>query len=229
MKKVIMSLAVASSSLFAQNAFSQEITWELVKAQSSGSGVSCTNDSVQALGAGEDMSLVFDSMNVNLIAGENTKTRVQYGTCYVFLKMTIPQGHSILANSSSLIGGITKDKGAYGYVDVVATMTRSVATPKHPFRSIIPIGPVLHTHRDLFSSESLNEPLFELSKSKALSTNDKKTLCKLTQTKPAQIGMFVQLSVAGVRTKGTQTNIIGIDTLDSRLDLALKAEACPAH
>jgi hypothetical protein len=227
MKSFILSIAGALSLTLAHEAMAAEVTWELIKAQSTGHGLSCADDTVQMGSAGQDMSLAFQNMTVNMPANGNVKTYAQNGTCFVFIKLTVPKGYSLSSNSSSLFGGVTKDVGTVGYIDLVSTVTRRPANPAHPFVGLAPIGPAVHIVRSFAPNVAINEPLLQMSKTQELGVATKNIICSLTKSGPVELGMFVQLSVAGARAKTSQTNIIAVDNIDSHLNLGLTTAICP--
>ena len=127
-----LSAVVVASMFVSQYAGAVDLGWELLAAKSVGKGVSCSENSTQLASAGEDAGLFFSNMNIDMPANANVGTNVQYGTCYVFLKFTVPQGYAVSSYQSGVLGGVIKDIGASGYVDVVSTITRHPADPVKP-------------------------------------------------------------------------------------------------
>lgn len=222
-----LSAVVITSMFVTQYAAGAELGWELLAAKSVGKGVSCAENTTQLANAGQEVALFFTNMNVDMPANANVGTNLQFGTCYVFLKFTVPQGYSISSNQSGVIGGVTKDIGTSGYIDVVSTITRQPANPEKPFVGLVPFGPLNHMFKAFNGLTAVNNPLFELTKSSPLTKHDKKVVCRLTKDGPKDLGMFVQISIAGTRKNSSKTNIIAIDNFDNKVGLGLKADLCP--
>jgi hypothetical protein len=224
-----LSAIVIASMFVSQNAGAVELDWELLAAKSVGKGVSCSENTTQLASAGQDAGLFFSKMNIDMPANANVGTNLQFGTCYVFLKFTVPQGYSVSSSQAGVLGGVIKDVGASGYVDVVSTITRRPADPVKPFVGMAPFGPLIHLFKAFTAVTAVNNPLFELTKTSPLTKHQKNVVCGLTKNGPTDLGMFVQISLAGTRKNSSKTNIIAIDNFDSHVGLGLKEDLCTGH
>jgi hypothetical protein len=221
------NLVMIALGLTAKIATAGELQWQFLGASSFGHGLSCATDNVTVSSAGNDLSIVYgSSMAVNLPAGEQPKVHALWGHCLVFLKLTVPAGETITRTQASVIGGVEKDKGAYGYVTAITYLTQKVARSINPFIPGAPLGPVLYLNREMLHRETLSEPLFVMNQSRDLSVAQKKSICRLTADKSTELGMTIRLAVAAVRPNASKTAIINVDTVDRHLDLAMNTESC---
>lgn len=228
MNRLLKAIIFTLVSTMSQSALANELEWRLVDAASRGhGGVVCDNNSVAMTSAGNDVSLVLSNMNISMPAGELPGVRSQWGTCFVHLSVKIPQGYTIASNQTSLLGGILKDSGVSGYLDVVTTFSRRRPLGISPYiLGVSPIGPITHIYRPLKYGEDINEPLFDLTKSARFSRSQKQTICRLTAKQPAEIGYFVQISLAASRSSSQRSAIINIDNMDGHFNLQTSTEAC---
>jgi hypothetical protein len=229
MKRLIKALIVTLSTTLGQVAVANELEWRLVSAASRGiGGISCDKNSVELTSAGTDVSLIMKNMNISMPAGEFPRLKYQWGTCFVHLSVKIPQGFTIKSNQTSLMGGILKDKGPTGYLDVVTTFNQRRPLGMSPFvLGASPIGPVTNIYRALKYKDEIDEPLFDLTRTVSFSNSQKISLCRLTAKQPAEIGYFVQLSLAASRSNSQQNAIVNIDNLDGHFTMQTSVEACP--
>ena len=221
--RFLLSLSLLSVPNFA---VAGELEWEFLGASGFGNGLGCTKDDVTVAAAGNDLSIIYSKMNVTLPAGGPSTAKTQSGQCLVFLKVTVPTGETITQTQASVIGGIEKDQGVYAYITAISYLTKKVARLIHPHLPGVPFGPVLYLNRVMLPRDAINEPLFQMDQAKDLNKVHKKSICKMTATKPAEFGMTIRLAVAAVRPKTDKTAIINVDTVDGHLDLAMNTEAC---
>lgn len=224
-----IKFAMFTAALIAsQTAMASELEWRLVSAASRGfGGVSCDTNSVSLTSAGNDVSLVMSTMNITMPAGEQAKIRSQWGSCFVHLSVKIPQGYTISTNQTTLLGGILKDSGASGYLDVVSMFTQRRRLGLSPFVVGAPaLGPVNHIYRGLRFQEEINEPLFDLNKTSTFTRSQKMDVCRLTAKQPAELGYYVQISLAASRSYKLPNVIMNLDNLDGHFNLQTNAEAC---
>lgn len=231
MKLFLRTLIIAASTLLPQVAFAGEVQWKFVGASSIGNGIQCSKSSTEYSSAGNDLSLLLPQMNISMPAGAKPNIKSQWGTCFILFKVTVPQGETIVTTSSTLIGGILKDKGVQGYIDAVTMLTQQKTWQTNPYVGFVPFafGSAIHLQRNMNSFEQINEPLFEMTKSQNLSPAAKKQLCKLTLARPAELGLYIRLSVAATRRSTSTSAIIKIDSMDQHFDLSMRSEACPVN
>ncbi|MCX6119096.1 MAG: hypothetical protein NT027_16285 [Proteobacteria bacterium] len=220
---VAYSLAASFS---ASAAFAQELDWKIVKTRSVGKGVSCDPNSMQIIQAGGDMTLIFNEMRVDLPAGVSPKQKSEWGSCNVGLNLTIPKNYYITSASSSVVGGVEKDKGTHGYIDARTYLVRRLPTILDPVNGGGPFGKILHAQRIFRHNEIINEPLLVISDNKDFKAKHVKQMCDWTKNNDASIGMLVNLSVAGQRMNSSKTIIVSADNIDSHFDLGLKLDKC---
>lgn len=210
----------------AQIAIANDLEWTFVGAKSRGNGPGCDTKSVLMTSAGNDVAVVMTKMNINMPAGQLPRVRSQWGTCYIYMNVKIPQGYTITNSKTSLVGGLIKDSGVSGYVDIVSGINYRNYSLIRWIPGLSPIGPVTHIFRNLKSNEDLNEPLFEMTKDATFNKAQKNRICRLTANRPVELGYYIQISAAATRNSSQRSAIINLDNLDGHLNLAASAEAC---
>jgi hypothetical protein len=227
MIRYVRHLSTAALFVISQSLFASDIQWQYLGAASFGQGLRCSTDNVTVTSAGNDLSILYSSsMAINLPAGDLPRIKSMWGHCLVFLRLTIPAGKTLTRTQASVIGGIEKDKGAYGYLTVVTYLTQKIAKSINPLTPGSPWGPSLYLSREILPRDTISEPLFEMNQSRYLSRSQKKSICKHTSNQPLELGMTIRLAMAGSRTNVNQTNIINVDAIDRHLDLAMNTEVC---
>jgi hypothetical protein len=227
MIKLAKILILTTFTFLGQYSFANELSWQFVGAQSRGNGVRCDNTSFALTSAGTDMALTMTGLGIDMPTGQLPKVRSQWGTCYIFLNLKVPQGYTVSSSQSTILGGIMKDAGVSGYIDVVSAIHQRPYTSSRWLQGISPIGPVMHLFRNFRYQESINEPLFEMTKSSSLSKAQKSRICRLTASKPAELGYYIQLSLAGTRSSNQRMINVNIDNFDGQFGLQASTEACP--
>ena len=226
MFKLIQNFILMASLLCGQAALANELEWQFVGAQSRGNGVRCDNQSFQLTSAGNDMALVMKGLSIDMPAGQLPNVRSQWGTCYIFLNLKIPQGYTISSTQSTILGGVMKDQAISGYFDVVSGIHQRSYTSSRWLQGISPIGPVTHLFRTLRYQDAINEPLFEMTKSTKLSKAQKTRICRLTARQSVVLGYYIQISMAATRSYTQRSINMNIDNLDGHFGLETNSEAC---
>lgn len=227
MDRILKTLIILLASFNGQVALANELEWTFVGAKSRGSGLSCDNKSVFMSAAGSDVAVTLNKMNINMPAGDTSKVRSQWGTCYIYLNVKIPQGYTIASNQTTLLGGLLKDGGVSGYVDIVTALnSRAYHSNVNWFRGVAAIGPVTQIFRNLKYREELNEPLFQMSKNASFNKMQKNRICRLTANQSIELGYYIQISMAATRNSFQKSAIFNIDSMDGNFNLASSAEAC---
>lgn len=226
MRRAAFAVVAVSCNLQAGIAFAQELNWKIVKTRSVGRGVSCDPNSIQLIQAGGDVSLLFNEMRVDLPAGDKTKVKNEWGFCNVGMNLTIPKDYYITSASTQIIGGIEKDKGTHGYIDVTTHLLRRLPTILDPVNGGGPFGKILHAQRHFPINKEISEPLFVLEDSRKFNARDAKNMCDWTKTSSASIGMMINVRVAGHRPKVDRSMILSADNVDSHFDLGVRIGKC---
>jgi hypothetical protein len=209
-------------------AFADDLEFSLVSAISTGiNGPSCSADSVHLINAGTDVSLIFDSMNVTLPAGGPDRSLIATGNCRVTVKMNIPKGTYLTQATSTITGGVEKNKGAISslYSSMFLMRTANATTPL--LTAVGPYGLTLFAKKDYGAREIVSEALVSLTDTRTYGARDQKTMCNWTKSNAVSIAMLLQIGVTGVRSNpNTQTAIISIDSSDTNFRVGMSTGKC---
>jgi hypothetical protein len=221
------ALTLLMVALAATSTEAQELEWTLAGVSKRGTGFVCDKNSVTIASAGTDLAITFNDTTIKLTPGQPPKTFIQWGVCLLYLNVKIPQGYTIKDHRLNLIGGVLKDLGTHGYLDLVNSFSRRpFPTTSTKGFHVHPLGPLLHMSRRFKPTEALDEPLFELSKSSNIQDSARKKICNLTAQKPADLGYFIQISAGLARKTTKQTAILGIDNVDSNIGIETSVQQC---
>ena len=221
-RTLVAALAFISSG----TAFSQELTFQMVSARGAGRNVSCDKNSVQMISAGTNLSLIYDDMKIEMPGDGENRHLVETGTCTVALTMTIPKNYFLTQSSMQLFGGVEKSKGGLATITSAMYMTRDAwsTTPALPGAGVF--GLTLLSSKVFLPRQTVSEPLLELSDSKNYSALQQKTMCGWTKSKPASVGLLIQLHMTGTRANRSQTTVLSADGTDANFSVGMKTGKC---
>lgn len=223
---MISAIATAGFLFTATAAFSEDLNFQMVSARSTGNGLSCDLNSVQMISAGNNMSLIFDHMNVNLPAGGMNKKLASSGVCTVAIDLTIPEDTYLMQASSQIFGGVEKSAGGSGSIMAAMYMVKKSSGTAPLFASLGAHGLMLYTQAIFPTAGSISEPLIQLNDAKSFTLAQQKAMCRRTKKGSEKVGMLVQLSVDGARKNTNQTTIINIDGADTNLEVGIPTGKC---
>lgn len=224
--KAFRTVAAILTFISSGTAFSQELSFQLVSAGGSGPHVSCSKDSIQMINAGTNLSLLYDTMKIDMPANGANHNLNEKATCTVALTMTIPKNYYLTQSSMVLTGGLEKSKGGDASITSAMYLTRDAWSTEPALPGAGVFGLILKASQDFAKRLPISEPLLELSDSKQYSAHQQKVMCGWTKSKDATIGVLLQIHMTGSRGNQSQTTILSADGTDANFNLGMKTGKC---
>jgi hypothetical protein len=219
---------IASSSAMAQQTFAQQVEWQLTAAKGHGALASgCNLERIQTTAAGDNASLVFESLKVDLAESSRRHGAHASGYCDISMTLVIPRSQYLTAMSAQLLGGIIKSRGAFSFLDVSYHLTRLPRTWQPAVLATGPWGQIMHGSRIFNHRDTFNEPLFTIDSSRTFNRAQQRQMCRWTETGPVSVGFKSRISVVAVRSRLDQSNILNIDGIDNTLGISTGSGLCP--
>jgi hypothetical protein len=175
------------------------------KAKAHGSG--CLPGSFQIIPAGEEMSVIFSELGVDLQGRGGPKKQTK--TCKLMIPLKITKGYALKKLPQTLIYGYIREEGTSGEVSVESRYHNI-----HAGRSLQPVPTP--------GWDSLSAPFVGFSFEKDFSKDS--DYCRRDFSK---VMLHVDLSVFGQREDFEQSIVVQSDGFDTRFDARAIVEKCP--
>jgi hypothetical protein len=148
-----------------------------------------TENNVQLVDAGSQLSIIFTTFGINLPRVNNSISGVlaYNSSCNLEIPVVVPQGTYVKSLTQTVVGGIIKEKGTSG----------GVAANAYLFQNAVPVNQVTLVELDPRAVQLSG--LFSQTKTREFAPESKATQCALTARGPATTTFKYQLLSFGAR------------------------------